>query len=82
VLLLRPMIPATADPQKAWLAVAAASTLAGNLTLLGSMANLIVAEQAARRQVRLSFGAYLKAGVPVTLLTLLVAWLWLVWGPS
>jgi len=77
VLLLRPMIPGTADPQKAWLAVAAASTLAGNFTLLGSMANLIVAEQAARRRVRLSFGAYLKAGVPVTLLTLLVAWLWL-----
>lgn len=75
VLLLRPLIPALEDPQRAWLAVAAASTLAGNLTLLGSVANLIVAESASRQGVHLSFGAYLKAGVPITLLTLLLAWL-------
>lgn len=71
VLLLRPLLH---DPH-AWLVVAAASTLAGNLTLLGSVANLIVAESARRQGVHLSFGAYLKAGVPITLLTLLLAWL-------
>ena len=53
--------------------LAAASTLAGNLTLLGSVANLIVAEVAARWDVRVSFGAYLRVGVPITLLTLAVA---------
>ena len=57
--------------------LAAASTLAGNLTLLGSVANLIVAEIARRWNVQLTFRAYLRAGVPITILTLLVALLWL-----
>jgi Na+/H+ antiporter NhaD/arsenite permease-like protein len=52
--------------------MAMSSTFAGNLTLLGSMANLIVAERAESRGERLPFVDYLKAGVPVTLLTL--AW--------
>jgi Na+/H+ antiporter NhaD/arsenite permease-like protein len=54
-----------------------ASTLAGNLTLLGSVANLIVAETARREGVRLSFGEYLKTGVPITLGTLGVGVVWL-----
>ncbi|MEO6877883.1 MAG: anion transporter, partial [Gemmatimonadaceae bacterium] len=45
---------------------------AGNLTLLGSMANLIVAERAEGRGESLQFAAYAKVGVPITLLT--VAW--------
>jgi len=53
--------------------LASASTLAGNLTLIGSVANLIVAELAARWGVRISFRAYLRVGVPITALTLLVA---------
>jgi Na+/H+ antiporter NhaD/arsenite permease-like protein len=53
--------------------LAAASTLAGNLTLLGSVANLIMAELAARWNVRVTFGAYLRVGLPITVLTLLVA---------
>ncbi len=73
VLVLQHLIPALAQPERGWLMLAAASTLAGNLTLLGSVANLIVAELAARWGVRLTFGAYLRAGVPITLLTLLVA---------
>ncbi|HUF77415.1 MAG TPA: anion transporter [Thermoanaerobaculia bacterium] len=77
VLLLRPMIGTLADPERSWLALAMATTLAGNLTLLGSVANLLVAELAAARRVRLGFVEYLKAGVPITLLTLAwgVAWL-------
>jgi Na+/H+ antiporter NhaD/arsenite permease-like protein len=51
--------------------------LAGNLTLVGSVANLIVAERARREGVRLSFRAYLKLGVPITLLTLALGVLWL-----
>ena len=43
VLALRPFIAALPDPGKAWLVVAMSSTLAGNFTLLGSVANLIVA---------------------------------------
>jgi Na+/H+ antiporter NhaD/arsenite permease-like protein len=54
-----------------------ATTLAGNLTLLGSVANLIVAEIAARRGVKLTFVEYLKAGTPIAILTLLVGVAWL-----
>lgn len=77
VLLLQTLIPGFPDTQRAWLMLAAASTLAGNLTLLGSVANLIVAEIARRWNVQLTFRAYLRAGVPITILTLLVALLWL-----
>jgi Na+/H+ antiporter NhaD/arsenite permease-like protein len=73
VLVLQSLIPALPDPQRGWRMLAAASTLAGNLTLLGSVANLIVAELAARWGVRLTFGAYFRVGIPITLLTLAVA---------
>lgn len=56
------------------------STLAGNLTLLGSVANLIVAEVAARRGIRLTFMAYLRAGLPITILTILTGIFWLSLG--
>jgi Na+/H+ antiporter NhaD/arsenite permease-like protein len=75
VLLLQSLVPAFADQQRAWLMLAAASTLAGNLTLLGSVANLIMAEIAGRWGVRVTFRAYLQVGVPVTILTLLIAFL-------
>jgi len=77
VLLLRSEMAAFPDPQKAWLTLAMASTLAGNLTLLGSAATLIVAELAQLRGVKLSFMAFLKVGVPVTILTLIVGMVWL-----
>jgi Na+/H+ antiporter NhaD/arsenite permease-like protein len=54
-----------------WLLLAMASTLAGNLTLLGSVANLMVAEIAGE-EAPIRFLAYLKVGLPVTLLTLLL----------
>ncbi len=73
VLLLQGLVPAFADQQRAWLTLAATATLAGNLTLLGSVANLIMAELAARWGVRVSFSAYLKVGLPVTILTVMVS---------
>ena len=66
VLILRPFIPSFPDPQRAWLVVAMASTLAGNLTLIGSVANLIVAERARAEGVPMSFWAYFKVGLPLT----------------
>ncbi|NUQ39554.1 MAG: anion transporter [Caldilineales bacterium] len=77
VLLFRPFVPALPQPEQVWLTLAMATTLAGNLTLLGSVANLIVAELARGRGVELSFREYLKAGVPITLLSLVVGVLWL-----
>ncbi len=52
-----------------WYQLALTSTLAGNLTLVGSVANLIVAEAAAREGEDVGFVAYLKVGVPLTLVT-------------
>jgi Na+/H+ antiporter NhaD/arsenite permease-like protein len=69
VLVFKPFISKLPQPQHAWLTLAMSSTLAGNLTVLGSIANLIVIERA-RRTVRISFLEYLKVGVPLTLLTL------------
>jgi Na+/H+ antiporter NhaD/arsenite permease-like protein len=59
-----------------WLALAMSSTLAGNLTLLGSIANLIVVERA-RHSVRISFLEYLKVGFPLTVLSIGVGVLFL-----
>lgn len=53
------------------------STLAGNLLLVGSMANLIVAERAAQAGVTLSFCDFARAGIPMTLASTAVAVLWL-----
>lgn len=60
-----------------WLILAMASTFAGNLTLLGSVANLIVAETAQRYGINLSFVEYLKVGVPLTFVTVLIGTLML-----
>lgn len=79
VMLFRPIVPGLADPHHAWLTLAMATTLAGNLTLLGSVANLIVAEIARRRGVHLSFVEYLKAGTPIAILTLLLGVAWVTW---
>lgn len=78
VLLFRPLIPGFADPTTAWLTLSLATTFAGNLTLLGSVANLIVAETARRLGTQLSFAEYLKAGLPITILSLTVGLWWLI----
>ena len=77
VLLAGPELAAYADPRMAWVALALATTVAGNFTLLGSVANLIVAEQAAP-QHELGFFEYLRFGVVSTLLVLpaVIAVLW------
>ena len=77
VLLLQTEISMYSDPRLAWLTLAMASTLAGNLTLLGSAATLIVVESARQQEVELSFRAYLRAGIPITLLTLMTGTIWL-----
>jgi Na+/H+ antiporter NhaD/arsenite permease-like protein len=72
VILWRGSVPSLPHPDLVWRVLAMSSTFAGNLLLIGSMANLIVAERAEARGVRIGFGAYARVGVPVTLLTL--AW--------
>jgi len=69
VLIFKPFMSHMADPARSWLTLAMSSTLAGNLTILGSVANLIVVERA-RREVRIGFWEYFKTGAPLTVLTI------------
>ena len=71
VMLARHWVPAMHSPVMGWHVLALASTLAGNLTLIGSVANLIVFETA-RGRAEISFWGYLKVGAPVTALSLLL----------
>ncbi len=79
VLLFKPVIAAMPPNlhETAWLALAVSSTMAGNLTVLGSVANLIVVEQARKEGVAIGFWDYCRVGIPVTVLTLLVGAAWL-----
>ncbi len=81
VLLVKPLVASFAEPRRGWLVLAMASTLAGNLTILGSVANLIVVETARAARVEIGFVEYSKVGVPLTLVTLLLGWLLLAFLP-
>lgn len=70
VLVLKPFVAGTTDPERAWLVVAMATTLAGNFTLVGSVANLIVVERARAAGVAIGFWAYFRMGAPLALLTI------------
>ena len=77
VVVLRPFVESLHDTQQAWLTVAMASTLAGNLTVLGSIANLSVVQRAAASGVVIGLWDYYRVGVPLTLLTLLIGAFWM-----
>ncbi len=70
VLLFRPIFPALCGTEQIALIISAVSTLAGNLTVVGSIANLIVIEHARRHGISITFSEYLKVGIPVTILTI------------
>jgi Na+/H+ antiporter NhaD/arsenite permease-like protein len=67
------MLPFVGRQAATGYALALASTFAGNAVLVGSIANLIVAEQAARLGVRIGFRDHIRLGLPVTLLSLAFA---------
>ncbi len=69
VLVFKPFMAHMSDPARAWLTLAMSTTLAGNLTILGSVANLIVVQRA-RHEVRIGFWEYFKVGAPLTVLTI------------
>jgi Na+/H+ antiporter NhaD/arsenite permease-like protein len=77
VLVLKPFIAHSSDPQRSWLVIAMASTLAGNFTLIGSIANLIVAQRARAGGATIGFWAYFRVGAPLTVLSILFGIWWL-----
>ena len=70
VVLLKSLVPGFPDTHIGWLTLAMASTLAGNLTITGSVANIIVVERASP-EVHIGFRDYFRLGLPPTLLTML-----------
>lgn len=79
VLVLKPFVAGLAEPERAWLAIAMASTLAGNFTLIGSVANLIVAQRARQRGITIAFWPYFTVGAPLTVLSIAFGVVWLGW---
>jgi len=77
VLLIKPFVAPLKDHDTAWLVIAMASTLAGNFTVLGSIANLIVVQRAAASGVVIGFWDYFRVGAPLTIITLAIGTLWL-----
>jgi Na+/H+ antiporter NhaD/arsenite permease-like protein len=72
VLVLSPFVPSLGNPERMWLTIAMASTLAGNFTILGSIANLIVVQRARGQGVEISFWEYFRIGAPLTLMTIVI----------
>ncbi len=77
VMLVRTLVPDFPDAEGGWLALAMSSTLAGNLTITGSVANIIVVERARAEGVHIGFRDYFRIGLPVTVATILAGTLWL-----
>jgi Na+/H+ antiporter NhaD/arsenite permease-like protein len=76
VMLLKNLPAQLADPERTWLLLALTSTFAGNLTITGSVANIIVVEKA-RAEAPVSFWQYAKVGVPITIATMTIGVAWL-----
>ena len=77
VLLFKPLMESIPGKEQAWLALAMSSTCAGNLTLLGSVANLIMVESARKSGIEVSFTEYLKVGAILTIVTTAIGIAWL-----
>ena len=77
VLMLKPFVESLQDHNRAWLVIAMASTLAGNFTVLGSIANLIVIQRASASGVAISFWDHFRVGALLTLITITLGILWL-----
>ena len=61
------------DSEKLWLCLASSSTLAGNATIIGAMANLIVIEGAEKENIKISFWEFFKVGIIVTLTSFVIS---------
>jgi Na+/H+ antiporter NhaD/arsenite permease-like protein len=78
ILVVQDQLGSLPDPRLGWELLAMASTFAGNLTLLGSVANVIVAE-AGRDVGGLPFWSYLRVGFPLAIATTALGTAWLLW---
>ncbi len=77
VALYLPVLQSHAAAPETLLALAAGSTIAGNLLILGAASNVIIVQRAERRGAALRFLDFARAGIPLTLLQTIVYWLFL-----
>ena len=78
VMLLVPFLTPGAEADALGAALALGTGFSSNLIVFGSLAGIIVVEQAAACRVRISFGEFARAGVPVTIACMALAALWIV----
>jgi len=77
VALFQPLVTEAGAGTAQLMALAAGSTIAGNLTILGAASNVIIIQNAEKQGVPLTFFEFMKVGVPLTVLQVLVYWGWL-----
>ncbi|HXW99102.1 MAG TPA: SLC13 family permease [Methanomicrobiales archaeon] len=80
VALFLPVIASPVGSTRVLMALAAGSTIAGNLSILGAASNVIVIQNAEKEGETLGFGEFVKIGLPLTVLQLLVYWFFLGMG--
>ncbi|MGE0385793.1 MAG: SLC13 family permease [Gammaproteobacteria bacterium] len=77
VALCLPLLAQGPHGEAAYMALAAGSTIAGNLLILGAASNVIVIQRAEREGANLSFAQFARAGVPLTAIQFGLYWAWL-----
>ena len=77
VMLLVPFLHAGGDPEALGAALALGTGFSSNLIVFGSLAGIIVVEQAAKQGVPIGFGEFARAGLPVALACLALAAVWI-----
>ncbi|MCX8083631.1 MAG: anion transporter [Calditerrivibrio sp.] len=77
VMLFSPFIKTIENPYQYWIIAAMSSTFAGNLTIIGSVANIIVVELALKHGIKINFTNFFKTGVVITITTISIGVIWL-----
>jgi Na+/H+ antiporter NhaD/arsenite permease-like protein len=77
VALFQPMIQQAGGTTAQLMALAAGSTLAGNLTILGAASNVIIIQNAEKSGETLTFLEFARVGVPLTIIQVAIYWVWL-----
>ncbi len=79
VMLFAPFLKTINNGYEYWITAAMSSTFAGNLTIIGSVANIIVVEIASKNGIKIEFMQFFKVGIVITITTILLGSLWLTW---
>lgn len=82
VTLYLPLLEHAGAPHSAMMALAAGSTIAGNMLILGAASNVIIIQNAERSGVTLGFFEFARIGIPLTLVNIVVYWGYLTWWYS